>query len=144
MPELPNLETAIQQLAEFFGFQAHYDFTHDGVQYRITYRQFLAPEIEKKLEEVDKFIQGCDRAEVTLPNGKKITGSVPAIPLQKDGKILDDGKDARMLIAMWGEDTYRGYEKAGGTPGILSAVWAMMDAKHEEWRKAGSKSASGN
>jgi hypothetical protein len=142
MPELPNLEAAIAQLSEFFGFKAHYEFTHAGEQYRITYRQFLPAEIERKLEEVETYIEGCDKAEVTLPNGKKITGPSPAIPLRRDGKILDDGKDARFLIAMWGEDQYRKFEKAGGAPGILTAVWAMMDAKHEEWRKAGSKSAA--
>lgn len=141
--ELPNLETAIAQLGEFFGFQAHYDFTVGDDVYRITYRQFLPAETERKLQEVEKSLEDCDRAEITLPNGKKVTGTAYAIPLRRKGELLPDGRDALRLIAMWGEERYRAFEKAGGPPDMLTIVWAKQDAQYEEWRRSGSKSASG-
>lgn len=140
--DLPDLDTAIEQLAEFFGFQAHYDFTVGGEPYRITYRQFLPAEVERKLQEVDQSLEDCDRAEVTLPNGKKVKGTAFEIPLRRDGKLLPDSRDALRLIAMWGEDRFRKFEAAGGPPDMLTIVWARQDAQFEEWRRAGSKSAA--
>lgn len=142
MPDLPDLDGAISQLAEFFGFNAHFDFTVGDELYRITYRQFLPADVEKKLQEVDKSLEDCDRTEVSLPNGKKVTGTAYAIPLRRKGKLLDDSRDALRLIAMWGEEKYRRFEAAGGPPDMLSIAWARQDAQYEEWRKAGSKSAS--
>jgi len=142
--ELPDLQTAIKQLAEYFGFDAHYEFQVDGEPYRITYRQFLPVEVEKRLQEVEQSIEDCDRAEVVLPNGKKIKGTAPAIPLRRNGELLADSLDAQRLIAMWGEDKYRKFESAGGPPDILAVVWAKQNYQYEEWRKAGNKSAAGN
>jgi len=34
--ELPDLDAAVAQLAEYFGFDAHYDFQIGGEPYRIT------------------------------------------------------------------------------------------------------------
>jgi len=141
MTDTPDLEHAIEQLAEYFGFQAHYDFTVGGEPYRITYRQFLPTEVERKLQEVDQSLEDCDRAEVVLPNGKKIKGTAFAIPLRRNGKLLPDSRDALRLIAMWGEEKYRKFEDAGGPPDMLTIVWAKQDAQYEEWRRAGSKSA---
>ena len=141
MSDTPDLEHAIEQLAEYFGFQAHYDFTVGGEPYRITYRQFLPTEVERKLQEVDQSLEDCDRAEVVLPNGKKIKGTAFAIPLRRNGKLLPDSRDALRLIAMWGEEKYRKFEAAGGPPDMLTIVWARQDAQYEEWRRAGSKSA---
>lgn len=140
--ELPDLETAIAQLAEFFGFDAHYDFTVGGEPYRITYRQFLPVEVEHKLQEVEKSLEDCDRVEITLPNGKKVKGAGYASPLRRDGELLPDSRDAMRLIAMWGEEKYRKFEAAGGPPDMLTVVWAKQDAQYEEWRRAGSKSTS--
>lgn len=139
--DLPDLQTAIDQLAEFFGFQAHYDFTVDGQPYRITYRQFLPADVERKLQEVDQSLEDCDRVEVTLPNGKKVKGTALEMPLRRGGKLLPDSRDALRLIAMWGEEKYRKFEAAGGPPDMLTIVWARQDAQFEEWRRAGSKSA---
>lgn len=139
--DIPDIDTAIEQLAEFFGFNAHYDFTVDGEPYRITYRQFLPAETKKKLVEAEKSIEDCDRIEMTLPNGKKIKGAVDTERLARGGKLLPDSLDAMRLIAMWGEDKYRRYEKAGKPAEFLTGVWARMDAQYEEWRRAGSKSA---
>lgn len=145
MSDTPDLSEAIEQLAEFFGFQAHFDFTVDDETYRITYRQFLAPEIETKIQEAEKSLEDCDRAEIELPDGKKVKTSSYAIPLRRKGKLLKDGRDALRLIAMWGEDRYRKFEahcnKTGiGSADILSIVWAKQDAEYERWRAAGSKS----
>ena len=140
MSELPDLSAAIEQLAEFFGFDAHYDFAVDGEPYRITYRQFLPSETERKLQEVDKALEDCDRVEVTLPNGKAVTGPSPAIPLRVKGVLLKDSRDAQRLIAMWGEEKFRAFESAGGPPDMLTAVWAKMDSDYERWRTTGSKS----
>lgn len=139
--ELPDLEAAIAQISEYFGFNAHYDFTVDGEIYRITYRQFLPSDIERKLQEIDLAIEDCDKAEVKLPNGKTIKGTSPAIPLRRNGQLLPDSRDAQRLIAMWGEDRFRKFERAGGPPDMLTAVWAKMDADYDRWRQAGSKSA---
>ena len=142
MPETPDIDAAIEQLAEFFGFQAHYDFTVDGEPFRITYRQFLPADIEKRLQEVEVAVKDCDREEITLPTGKKIKGPGYAAPLARSGKPLPDGFDAMRLIALWGEEKYRRYEAAGKPPGILTAVWAKQDAQYEAWRRAGSKSGA--
>lgn len=142
--ELPDLETAISQLAEFFGFDAHYDFTVGGEPYRIIYRQFLPAEVKKKLIEVEKSIEDCDPTEITLPNGTKIKGRVDTERLYRKGKPLPDSLDAMRLIAMWGEDKYRKFEADKGPPEMLTVVWAKMDAQYEEWRRAGSKSAAGD
>lgn len=140
---LPDLSDAIEQLAEFFGFQAHYDFKVGGEKYRITYRQFLPTDVERKLQEAEKSIEDCDRAEVLI-NGKKVKSPAPAIPLRRNGVLLADSLDALRLIAMWGEDKYRVFEKAGGPPDMLTAVWAKQDAQYEKWRSTGSKSAVGD
>ena len=139
--ELPDLEHAIAQLAEFFGFDAHYDFTVGGEPYRITYRQFLPVDVEKRLQEVEKSLEDCDRAEVTLPNGTTVKSANYAIPLRRKGKLLPDSHDALRLIAMWGEEKYRKFEAAGGPPDMLTVVWAKQNSQYEEWRRAGSKSA---
>lgn len=139
--ELPDLEHAIAQLAEFFGFDAHYDFQVAGEEYRITYRQFLPADVEKRLQGVEKAIEDCDRAEVVMPNGKKVKGTAPALPLRRGGELLPDSFDAQRLIAMWGEEKYRRFESAGGPPDMLSIVWAKQDAQYDEWRRSGSKSA---
>ena len=142
MPQIPDLETAIAQLGEMFnGLNVHYDFTVDGDQYRITFRDFLPVEIEHRIQNVERSLEDCDRAEVVLPNGKKIKGAAPAIPLRRNGELLQDSKEALMLIAMWGEGKYRKFEAAGGPPSMLSAVWAQQDSKVAEWRRTGSKSA---
>lgn len=145
--EMPDLSVAIEQLAEFFGFDAHYDFTVDGEPYRITYRQFVSPEIELKLQEVEKSLEDCDRVEIVLPDGKKVKGNSYVFPLRRKGALLRDGKNAQLLIAMWGEEKYRRFEahcnKTGiGSPEILTAVWAKQDEQYERWRKSGSKSAA--
>ena len=134
--DVPDLEAAIQQLAEFFGFQAHYDFTVGGELYRITYRQFLPAEVERRLQEAEKSVEDCDRAEITLPNGKTVTGTTPAIPLRRNGELLPDGRDALRLIALWGEEKYRAFETAGGPPDMLSVVWAKQDEEYAAWRRA--------
>ena len=139
--ELPDLEVAIAQLAEYFGFDAHYDFAVAGEPYRITYRQFLPVEVEKRLQEVEKSLEDCDRAEITLPNGKKVKGSGYAVPLRRGGELLPDSRDALRLIAMWGEEAYRRFEAAGGPPDMLTITWAKQEAQYQEWRRAGSKSA---
>lgn len=139
--DLPDLDAAIRQLAESFGFEAHYDFAVDGEPYRITYRQFLPADIERKLQEIDKSLEDCDPAEVKLPNGKTVKGSAPAIPLRRKGELLRDSRDAQRLIVMWGEEKFRRFEAAGGPPDMLTAVWAKMDADYDRWRKTGSKSA---
>lgn len=144
--DIPDLEAAIEQLAEYFGFKAHYDFKVDGEVYRITYRQFLTAEVEHKLQVAEKSLEDCDRAEVTLANGKKIKGPGLATPLRRGGELLPDSLNAKRLIAMWGEEKYRKYEKACNAKGVggaelLSAVWSKQDAEHERWRRAGSKSA---
>lgn len=138
--DIPDLEDAIEQLAEFFGFRAHHDFKVGGEVYRITYRQFLPAEVERKLQEVDKSLEDCDRAEIELADGKKVKAPGYAIPLRRKGKILPDTQEALRLIAMWGEEKYRKFEAAGGPPGILTAVWAKQEAEYEKWREAGSKS----
>jgi len=140
--ELPELQAAIAQLAEYFGFDANYDFAVDGEPYRITYRQFLPVDVERKLQEVEKSLEDCDRTEVELPNGKKVKGTDYAIPLRRNGKLLPDSRDALRLIAMWGEEKYRKFEAAGGPPDMLTVVWAKQNWQYEEWRRAGSKSAS--
>lgn len=140
--EIPDLDTAIKQLAEFFGFDAHYDFTVAGEPYRISYRQFLPVDVERRLQEVEKSIEDCDRSEVVLANGKKIKGVTPAIPLRRNGELLRDSLDAQRLIAMWGEDKYRKFEDAGGPPDMLAVVWAKQGAQYEEWRRAGAKRPS--
>lgn len=142
--DIPDIEQAIEQLAEFFGFNAHYDFTVDGEPFRITYRQFLSATTERQLQEVEASIKDCDREEVTLPNGKKIKGPGYAQPLTRNGKTLPDGLDAMRLIVVWGEEKYRRYEAAGYPPGILTTVWAKQDAQYEAWRRSGSKSAVGD
>lgn len=144
MSEIPSLDAAIAQLGEMFGLDVHYDFLVDNEPYRITMRDFLPVDVERKLQEVEKSLEDCDRAEVVLPNGKKIKGAVPAIPLRRNGELLADSKEAMMLIAMWGEDRYRKFEAAGGPPSMLNAVWAQQDAKVAEWRRTGSKSAPGD
>ena len=138
----PDLSAAIEQLAEYFGFQAHYDFTVDGKPYRITYRQFLPADVEHKLQRVDVDLEDCDRAKMTLPSGKSVESPNPAIPLRRNGELLRDGRDALRLIAMWGEERYRAFEAAGGPPDMLTVVWAKQDAEYDAWRK--SKSALGN
>lgn len=147
MSDAPDLSAAIEQLAEFFGFDAHYDFTVDGEPFRITYRQFLSPEIEHKLQEAEKSLEDCDKVEITLPDGKKVKGQSYAIPLRRKGVLLKDSQDAQRLIAIWGEEKYRRFEahcnKTGiGSPEILTAVWAKQDAEYERWRDAASKSAT--
>lgn len=141
MSDAPDLSAAIEQLAEYFGFDAHYDFTVGGEPYRITYRQFLPADVERRLQEAEKSLEDCDRAEIVLPNGRKAKSPGFAVPLRRGGKLLDDSRDALRLIAMWGEDKYRRFEAAGGPPDILTAVWAKQDAQYEGWRKTGSKSA---
>lgn len=141
MSDKPDLSAAIEQLAEFFGFDAHYDFTVGDEDYRITYRQFLPVDVEQRLQEAEKSLEDCDRSEIVLPDGKKVKGMSYAVPLRRKGVLLKDGRDALRLIAMWGEDKYRRFEKAGGPPDMLTAVWAKQDAQYESWRKTGSKSA---
>lgn len=141
MSDAPDLSTAIEQLAEFFGFDAHYDFKIGDESFRITYRQFLPTDVEQKLQEAEKSLEDCDRVDITLPDGKKVKGMSYAIPLRRKGVLLKDGRDALRLIAMWGEEKYRRFEKAGGPPDMLTAVWAKQDAQYESWRKTGSKSA---
>jgi hypothetical protein len=142
MSDAPNYEDAIAQLGEMFnGLKIHFDFIVDGEPFRITYREFLPVDVERKLQEVEKSLEDCDIAEVTLPNGKKIKGAVPAIPLRRNGELLPDSADAMRLIAMWGEEKYRRFEAAGCAPSMLSAVWAEQDSKVSEWRRSGSKSA---
>lgn len=136
MSDIPDLDAAIEQLAEYFGFHAHYDFRVGGETYRITYRQFLPTDIERRLQEVEKSLEDCDRAEITLPNGKTVTGSGPAIPLRRNGEMLRDGRDALRLIAIWGEEKYRAFEAAGGPPDMLTIVWAKQDAGYAAWRRA--------
>lgn len=140
--QIPDLEAAIEQLAEFFGFDAHYDFTVKGERYRITYRQFLPADVDLRLREVDKAVEGYDRAEVSLPNGKTVKGAMPAIPLRLKGELVKDSIDAQRLIAMWGEEKYRTFEAAGGPPDMLAIVWAKQDFQYREWQK--SKSAPSN
>lgn len=137
---IPDLEDAIEQLAEFFGFKAHHDFKVAGEVYRITYRQFLPADVERKLQEVDKSLEDCDRAEVELANGKKVQSGFK-LPLRRKGKLLPDSREALRLIAMWGEDKYRKFEAAGGPPDMLTVVWAKQDAEYEKWRSTGSKSS---
>ncbi len=140
--DIPDLNAAIEQLAEFFGFKAHHDFKVDGEVYRITYRQFLPADVERRLQEVDKSLEDCDRAEIELADGKKVKAPGYAIPLRRKGKLLPDSRDALRLIAMWGEDKYRRFEKAGGPPDMLTVVWAKQDAEYERWRSTGSKSST--
>lgn len=142
MSDAPDLSAAIEQLAEFFGFDAYYDFTIEGEPYRITYRQFLPADIERKIREAEKSLEDCDRAEIVLPDGKKVKGMSYAMPLRRKGVIIQDGLDALRLIAMWGEEKYRKFEAAGGPPDMLTAVWAKQDTQYERWRSTGSKSAS--
>lgn len=144
MADLPNLDAAIAQIAEYFGFDAHYDFAVDGEPYRITYRQFLPVDVERRLQEVEKSLEDCDRAEIVLPNGKTVKGTGYALPLRRKGELLPDSRDALRLIAMWGEDKYRRFEAAGGPPEMLTAVWAKQESQFDAWRRAGSKSAAGD
>jgi len=139
--DIPDLEDAIEQLAEFFGFKAHHDFKVGGEVYRITYRQFLPSDIERKLQEADKSLEDCDRAELELADGTKVKTPSYMIPLRRKGKLLPDSRDALRLIAMWGEEKYRKFEAAGGPPDMLSIVWAKQDTEYERWKSAGSKSA---
>ena len=144
--DIPDLEDAIEQLAEFFGFNAHYDFKVDGERYRITYRQFLPPDVERAIQAADKSLEDCDRTEIILPNGRKAKGPGYAIPYQRNGEILPDQRDALRLIAMWGEEKYRKFEAycnriGSGSSELLTAVWAKMDAEYEKWRSTGSKSS---
>jgi len=139
--DIPDLEDAIEQLAEYFGFKAHYDFKVKGETYRITYRQFLTAEVEHKLQAAEKSLEDCDRVEIVLPNGKKSTGLRYMSPLRRGGEILPDGRDALRLIAMWGEEKYRKFEAAGGPPEMLTTVWAKQESEYEKWRKTGSKSS---
>lgn len=139
--DIPDLEDAIEQLAEFFGFTAHQDFKVGGEVYRITYRQFLPADVERKLQEVDKSLEDCDHAEMETSDGTKVKMPGYAIPLRRKGKLLPDSRDAMRLIAMWGEEKYRRFEKAGGPPDMLTVVWAKQDAEYEKWRATGSKSA---
>lgn len=137
---IPDLSAAIEQLSEFFGFNAHYDFKVGDETYRITYRQFLPVEVERKLQEVEKSLEDCDRIELELPNGTKVQGASYAMPLRRKGKLLKDSKNSLMLIALWGEERYRKFEAAGGPPDMLQVVWAKQDAQYERWRETGSKS----
>ncbi len=139
--DIPDLDDAIEQLAEFFGFNAHYDFKVKGETFRITYRQFLTADVERKLQQVDKDLEDCDRAEVMLANGKKVEGLRYQTPLRRGGELLADSKDALRLIAIWGEEKYRKFEAAGGPPEMLTTVWAKQESEYEKWRKTGSKSA---
>jgi hypothetical protein len=144
MPELddlPDLEAAIEQISEYFGFKAHYDFKVGAQPYRITYRQFLPADIERKLQEAEQSLEDCDRAEIVLPNGRKVKGQSFIVPLRRNGKLIADSRDALRLIAMWGEEKFRAFEAAGGPPDMLTAVWAKMEAEFEKWRKTGSKSS---
>jgi hypothetical protein len=140
--DIPSLDDAIEQLAEFFGFDAHHDFKVGDEVYRITYRQFLPADVERKLQEVEKSLEDCDKVELELSDGKTVKTPTLAVPLRRDGELLPESRDALFLQAMWGEKKYRAFEKAGGPPQMLTVVWAKQDAEYEKWRSTGSKSAN--
>jgi len=114
---IPTLDEAVDELAEAFGFQPHYDFRVGDEVYRITYKQFYSADVQRRIDAVDKSLEDCDKDE----NGLFL------LPLRRNGVLLPDSRDALRLIAIWGEEKYRRFEAAGGSPDLLSIVWERQE-----------------
>lgn len=142
---IPSMAEAISQMAEFCGFDAHYDIQGDDEVYRITYRQLLPADVREALDRIDFEIETtCDRAEV-VAGGRVISSSnAPAYPLRRNGELVTPSQDEQRLIAMWGREKFDRFVAEGGAPGILSMVWRRQDEQYKEWLAAGSKSARGS
>lgn len=137
-----DLAEAAEQLSEFCGFNAHYDFQGKSETYRITYRKLLPLDVAQAVDRVDYEIEKtCDKAEVMIAGRPVKSSQTPAYPLRRDGSLLELGQDEQRLIAMWGREKFDRFVAEGGSPGILSFVWRLQDEQFREWLQAGSKSA---
>lgn len=119
---------AMAQNAEYFGFDLCDTIDiGNGEQLDIYYRELLDKDSKARVDQVYIEFDQCDRQEVTYEDAKGEIHTIPGgfkDPRVKDGVPFD--LDARVSIALWGEEKYQRFLAAGGPPGLILMTWTRM------------------
>jgi hypothetical protein len=123
-----TIQEAMVQNSEFFGFDLCDQIDIGGGEVvEILYRELLDAETKRRVDQVYVEYDLCDRQQIEYQDSdgkpQKITGGYKD-PRQRGGKIFD--LDEQVAVAVWGQDKYDRYVKAGGPPGLLLMTWSRM------------------
>jgi len=136
-----SIQEAMEQTADFFGFDLCERIDVGGEIFEIYFRDLLDRDTNARVEAVYTEYAKCDREEITLSDGSTVPGPYKD-PRTKDGKEFD--LEWRLAVALWGEEKAERFVKAGGPPGLILMVWSKQRTQINERMKRDPKSFRGD
>jgi hypothetical protein len=140
---------AREQAAEATGFLASIIIKAGDKEYEVPQRGLLDDDQADRMAELELETESWDRDEIDIPEMKDAQGNVirPARtdrplkrPYRKNGKLVKPSYAIRVAQALWGEQTYKEYQAAGGRATDVTAALAMLDKRAQEREAADPKS----
>ena len=145
---------AKEQAAEYFGFTASvYVEGKSGDIYEIPSPGMLDDDQQERWDELQFLLESCDRSDDIVVPEREVDGVViPARTIQGDlktpyrinGELLKPTYNARLAIALFGEEGYEKFKADGGSGNQVALEWARMNKEYMERVEADSKSADGS
>lgn len=118
-----SLQEAMEQNADYYGFDLCDQIEIESEVFEIRYREFLDAETRKRVNAVYQNYNACERELVDLPNGRQILGAFKE-PRMFKGELFD--LDEQVSRAVWGDAKYERWIQGGGPPGMVQIVWNRM------------------
>lgn len=133
-----TLDQALEQNADYYGFDLCDEILIGDEVFEIRYREFLDAETRKRVNAAYQKYNDCEKEVVTLPGGKEITTGYKE-PRVHSGVLFD--LDEAVSRALWGDDKYERWIAAGGPPGLVQIVWNRMRHQFNKRLNEDSKSS---
>jgi hypothetical protein len=144
---------AKEQAAEYFGF-AGSTFVEgkSGRVYEIPSPALLDDDQQERWDELQFTLEQCDREDdIVIPERVRDDGTVSPErviegdvkkPYRINGELLKPTYNARLAIALFGNEGYEEFKADGGSGSLVALEWARMNKEYMERVEADSKSDS--
>lgn len=141
---------AKEQAAEYFGFASSVYIQGKTRIWEIPSPALMDDDQQERWDELQFTLEQCDREDdIVIPERVREDGSVaPERVIEGDykkpyrikGELLKPTYNARLAIAIFGEEGYKEFKADGGSGSLVSLEWARMNKEYMERVEADSKS----
>lgn len=142
-----SVREAKDQAAEFFGFAASaYIQVEGGKVFEIPNPGLMDDDQQERWEELQFELEKCDREpDIIIPEHTTEDGTtIPAQTIQGElitpyrktvngeTKLLKPPYNARLAIALFGEEGYAEFKAGGGSGNQVAIEWARMNKEYQD------------
>lgn len=145
-----STQDAKEQAAEYFGFAASVYVQGKSRIWEIPSPALMDDDQQERWDELQFTLEQCDREDdIVIPARTREDGSVSPEqviegdykkPYRINGELLKPTYNARLAIALFGDEGYEEFKKDGGSGSLVAMEWARMNKEYMERVENDSKS----